>query len=75
MFLMTHPILSTATEVTRTAIGTAVSKGLKSPQAMAYFYYNVAKSCYSANESKQISRITTAGNSLDNSMSSKFKNS
>jgi hypothetical protein len=57
---MTHPILSTEIEVTRTAIGTAVSEGLKSPQAMAYFYSNVAKSCYSATESKQISRLTAA---------------
>ena len=51
---MPNSVVRAAGAVGGAALGTAVSEKLKSPKAIALFYVEVVKSCYSATGSKRI---------------------
>ena len=58
---MPHPIVPAVTALGGVTIGTALAEGLKSPKAVAIFYFEVAKSCYEATGSKRIACAVAAG--------------
>ena len=58
---MPHPLVPVATSIAGAALGTALTEGLKSPKAVALFYFSTAKSCYTATGSKRIACIVATG--------------
>jgi hypothetical protein len=56
-----HPAVSAITALGGASVGTALSEGLKSPKAIALFYVEIAKSCYTATGSKRIACAVAAG--------------
>ena len=58
---MPNPMVPIASSLGGVAAGTALSEGLKSPKAIALFYAEIAKSCYTATGSKRIACLVAAG--------------
>ena len=57
---MPNSIVRAGAAISGAALGTAMSENIRSPKAIALFYVEVVKSCYSATGSKRIACASAA---------------